>query len=596
MTLVYDYLEGVKIAAVKSYVDATDDHRSHWTIKTGYVGETAAIVCPKPYTDFELHMPAMPIDGKLTKKEVERLTGYWLHEVLGHAVQTDFKVWDEAVKLGLSQELNAIEDVRIERGIVNAGKYPNAKRYLEALCESIAYKAAKENFDWTDDRAFLSSIAYIGRVELLGYNVPSLPAFSALKPHIQTALRRVLDAIAKTSSGKSGTYECLEIAKTLKNAVNSARQQQQQGQGQGQASGQQGQQGKEQQGDAGQTQKAQTGSGSSGQGSRGQDTPQKGEGGSGAGKARSAGFDDALATKPTDISERFGMTKRYDANEAHADEKQRQQFSAGQISSWCGQAEYPMPTNQHVDDTVYAKLKNMLKGNAKLRTDIKNIVSAPDRVSFERYLEAGRLDTRLAAKMRAGSTRVFKRRQEEDGTLAAVYFLVDISPSMRSNARNMSAATLAIHMAEAVEQAGAKIEVAGFDDENSSNSSVLRIAKPFNKKTRACAASMANLAFYQSSGTNMSPAIIHAAKKLMKVSATRHILFVLTDGNCDYRPLVCKDAALVAESMGAEVIGFGVGIDVSRSFRNAIKVSDDMDDIARTGLGVLARQLAKKAA
>ncbi|WP_447497634.1 hypothetical protein, partial [Clostridioides difficile] len=85
-----------------------------------------------------------------------------------------------------------------ERGIVNAGKYPNAKRYLEALCESIAYKAAKENFDWTDDRAFLSSIAYIGRVELLGYNVPSLPAFSALKPHIQTALRRVLDAIAKT--------------------------------------------------------------------------------------------------------------------------------------------------------------------------------------------------------------------------------------------------------------------------------------------------------------------------------------------------------------------------------------------------------------
>ncbi|MDX7569127.1 hypothetical protein SJ550_27025, partial [Serratia marcescens] len=76
-----------------------------------------------------------------TKKEVERLTGYWLHEVLGHAVQTDFEVWDVAVTLGLSQELNAIEDVRIERGIVNAGKYPNAKHYLESLVESIAYKA-----------------------------------------------------------------------------------------------------------------------------------------------------------------------------------------------------------------------------------------------------------------------------------------------------------------------------------------------------------------------------------------------------------------------------------------------------------------------
>ena len=43
MTLVYDYLEGVKIAAVKSYIDATGDTGSDWTIRTGYVGETAAI-------------------------------------------------------------------------------------------------------------------------------------------------------------------------------------------------------------------------------------------------------------------------------------------------------------------------------------------------------------------------------------------------------------------------------------------------------------------------------------------------------------------------------------------------------------------------
>ncbi|MDA4805857.1 hypothetical protein NY486_08145, partial [Enterobacter hormaechei] len=84
------------------------------------------------------------------------------------------------------------------------------------------------------------------------------------------------------------------------------------------------------------------------------------------------------------------------------DEKQFQQYSAATISGWQGQAEYPMPANSSVNEAQYAKLKGMLKGNAKLRTDIKNIVSAPDRVSFERYLEAGRLDTRLAAKMRAG--------------------------------------------------------------------------------------------------------------------------------------------------------------------------------------------------
>ncbi|WP_411508219.1 vWA domain-containing protein [Brucella anthropi] len=579
MTLVYDYVAGVKTAAVKSYIAATGDTATDWRISVGDVGSTAAIAHTKsthpaaPNT-FRLALPTMPLDGRLTRQEVERLTGYWLHEVLGHAVQTDFDAWDEALKLGLSREVNCIEDVRIERGITQNPHYPNAKHYLETLVESIAYKAQKDGFDWNKPTALLSAIAYIGRVELLGYNVPSLPALSSLSKPMQNSLRAIFAEIQKCRHGKPGTWDVLDIAKRLKNALQSLQQQQQNAQGQdgqqGEGQGQQGEgQGEEQsQGNAnGKGDKKQQGSGS------------------GAGN----GFDDMLDTAPQDIAERFNITASASNH-------------AAKISNWRGEYESKMPVpDSHRQSLLttcgrdYAGLKAQLSGSAKLRLDIKNFVSAPERVSFERYLEAGRLDTRLAAKMRAGSTRVFKRRQEDEGQNAAVMFLTDISPSM-SGGQDVSAAVLAIHMVEAIEQAGSPVCVAAFDDRTAKADARIRIAKPFNKRARACAWEMANLADFKSNGTNMSPAILQAAKRLKAVNATRHILFVLTDGECTHGKGTTKQCAKLAEAMGVEVIGFGVGCDVRSAFPTAIRVSSDMNEIARTGLSVLAKTLKTKRA
>ncbi len=585
MTLVYDYVAGVKTAAVKSYIAATGDTATDWRISVGDAGSTAAIAHTKSahpnYPNaFRLVLPTMPIDGRLTRHEVERLTGYWLHEVLGHAVQTDFDAWDEALKLGLSREVNCIEDVRIERGITQNPHYPNAKHYLETLVESIAYKAQKDGFDWNKPSALLSAIAYIGRVELLGYNVPSLPALSSLNKTMQNSLRAIFAEIQKCRHGKPGTWDVLDIAKRLKNALQSLQQQN--------AQGQDGQQG-EGQGQPGDEQDKSDNEGQGDNPAQGGDNKESDKKQQGAGNGAGNAFDDMLNTAPQDIAERFNIT----ASTGN---------QAAKISNWRGEYEAKMPVPDSYRQPLitarmqdYAGLKAQLPGSAKLRLDIKNFVSAPERVSFERYLEAGRLDTRLAAKMRAGSTRVFKRRQEDEGQNAAVMFLTDISPSM-SGGQDVSAAVLAIHMVEAIEQAGSPVCVAAFDDRTAKADSHIKIAKPFNKRARACAWEMANLAEFKSNGTNMSPAILQAAKRLKAVNATRHILFVLTDGECTHGKGTTKQCAKLAEAMGVEVIGFGVGCDVRSAFPTAIRVSSDMSEIARTGLSVLAKTLKTKRA
>lgn len=637
MTQVYDYVSGVKTAAVKSYIAATNDYSSKWDISVGGAGNTAAIAFDGQNRQFSLTLPPMPLDGVLTRQEVERLTGYWLHEVLGHAVQTDFAAWAEACRLGLAQEVNALEDVRIELGICSNPHYPNAKHYLEKLVESIAYQAQKDGMIWDTPAALLSTIAYIGRVEIIGYNVPSLPAFTSLNPNLQSLLSEIFKEIKKCRAGKSGTWDVLEIAKRLRNAFNQLNQQTRQQQKQSQAqSGGKGEKSdstasagggdkaetEPQDGDskAPATAADQTGDkpqddskGSGGESEDGAEGDNQSGGDSGnsgqsdgnksqnqtGGKGATKAYDNMIGIAPKDISKRFGVHVK-DRNSPQSNA----QHSSHIISRWQGEFEAvlkPIDPNYRdayaVNQLDYAGLKSRLTGSAKLRMDIKNFVSAPERVSFERYLESGRLDTRLAAKIRAGSTRVFKRRQEDEGQNAAVMFLMDVSPSMRCGGRDVSATVLAIHMAEAVEQAGSPVCVAAFCDPTQNAQGHIKIAKPFNKQIRACADRVANLAHYKSRGTNLSANIITAAKRLKAVNATRHILFVLTDGACGYGVDVSYKAAQIAENLGVEVIGFGVGVNVSHAFPHAFSVSDDMSDIAKTGLSLMAKQLkAKRAA
>jgi hypothetical protein len=97
--------------------------------------------------------------------------------------------------------------------------------------------------------------------------------------------------------------------------------------------------------------------------------------------------------------------------------------------------------------------------------------------------------------------------------------------------------------------------------------------------------------------TPLSPAILGCAEVLRTIDATRHVMMVLTDGDCDYGNGCVTDACLVARSWGVETVALGMAApQVTAAFPDGHSVNvASLDDLGRTGLGVLARMLEEAA-
>src|SRR5262245_53264234 len=98
------------------YVACGGPSHELWTVHPH--PHTAAIA--RDYGGWKLVMPAMPLDARLTRREADVLIGYVTHE-LGHALFTDFAVWEDARKEGLHNVVNGLEDIRIESELAKHG-------------------------------------------------------------------------------------------------------------------------------------------------------------------------------------------------------------------------------------------------------------------------------------------------------------------------------------------------------------------------------------------------------------------------------------------------------------------------------------------
>jgi Mg-chelatase subunit ChlD len=93
--------------------------------------------------------------------------------------------------------------------------------------------------------------------------------------------------------------------------------------------------------------------------------------------------------------------------------------------------------------------------------------------------------------------------------------------------------------------------------------------------------------------TPMSPSILAASDMLADVSATRHILMVLTDGECDYGPAAVTRACVLAGDAGVEVVGVGMACaNVIAAFPPRYSVNvENLEQLAQAGLGTLVTML-----
>jgi Mg-chelatase subunit ChlD len=248
-----------------------------------------------------------------------------------------------------------------------------------------------------------------------------------------------------------------------------------------------------------------------------------------------------------------------------------------------------------------AELNNRLPRNSLLHGQIGRLLVSAEVRRVTHHESSGRLDRRALARMRTGATDVFSRREDTPGIDTALMLLIDGSISMnymvdQTNRRMDVAQTAAWHIARAAESANAKVCVASFHTIKDRRGDWImgadvKVIKPWEI---AMADRAAHLAAEQpNGGTPLSPAIMQAARMLADVSATRHILMVLTDGECDFGADGVTRACALATDMGVETVGIGMDCpSVTAAFPPRYSVNvENLHQLATTGLGVLVQML-----
>ena len=510
-----------------------------------------------------LNMPSLPPDALLTRGEADRMVAFIGHECC-HVLHSDKAAWERAVCDGsrVKAWTNALEDVRIERKEIKAGHFPALQSLLAGIANHLHYEAVTEAAKSgrvigaeTADAPYLACI--LGRVA----NGYAIPAAGNLRDGMSPAVSRLLDvALAGIRQARS-TEDVRQLALALTGME--ARQQKPQND---QEDGQEGSQGSQ-------------GSQDGQEGSRGSQDGQEG-----AGPATDADLSGTIQK----IAERAGI----DDVSAYACRSVNRLTTAN--------AEFQNDNTRDAQSATIAAgmLNARLPSNSILHGQIGRLLVAEEKRAVTHHESSGRLDRRALARMRTGATDVYSRRAETPAIDTALLIVLDGSSSMsyavngnRHVCRADLAKTAAWHIAKAAETANAKVAIVGFGRLSLSDPTRLTVLKAWETPIADRAAHLA--VFPPLGGTPLSPAILHGARMLSAVNATRHIMMVLTDGEDDYGPEGVQRACTLADYLGVEIVGIGMACaSVTAAFppRYSINVAD-LQQLAQTGLGVLVRML-----
>ncbi len=270
-----------------------------------------------------------------------------------------------------------------------------------------------------------------------------------------------------------------------------------------------------------------------------------------------------------------------------------------------------------VADTTKAKVESIemmvrpvING---LRSQLITALTAEVRTRWQSHLEDGQIDSaRLPDLMSGATSRVFKRRIAGKSKDTAVTLLIDCSSSMGGYAIQL-AQSVAMAFTDILAHGNIKCRVVGFggtselpdgvsskeyDTMQSGFSHISLVhfqeVKDFRENYRTAKARFPRL---RANGTTpLAPALIREVRKLLDFRTERRIMMVLTDGepngdgnlsDAEHRR-ICRDIVSQAERAGVEMVGLGIGVDVSRIFDDSVTVMK-IDELAKT----VVRQLSK---
>lgn len=619
------------------YVAAGGNPAHTWTVQP--YPSTAAIA--RNWRGFDLYMPALPLDARLSRREADLMAAYVVHELM-HALETDFGVTSTARSFGCGKLLNAIEDVRIEHKAATCAAVPQARALLETLTCHVHEKALAGGWRFDDPRQFAYTLCTLGMIAHNGYSVPGFPVNwrAACPANWVPVLEMALAALP----GLTNTADAMALAEKIQSMFAMLPQPAPQPKPQAQKKdpaqmsddelldelfGDDADKGEGEDGDA----QADAGAQDKDKG-KGEGEGDKGAGDAqakkpGAGKGEGVGDDMHGAGKPEgdasrdasqgsgagkgggdaaipDLSDSVQAETEADLSDIAQDVADRSGKSLNQIvqanahaadflnCADCAEGDVPA-----MGEARAASTAARLESPARLRRHLTQAVKSPERVATLRNQSAGRFDLRQMVSMEAGNLNVFRRRDEEEGREAAVSVLLDLSGSMGKGqgSRMEAAAVMAMHIGDALKAAGVAFEIAGFRDHtrrDGAPAARLIFAKQFRDGWKAEArGKTASLLRAAGGGTSMLPAMRSMALRLLqKGNVTRRVLLVLTDGQDGYSQEADRACVEHFARRGVEIIGLGLMCDASGAFgRDRHALITSLGEVSQAGLAALVRVL-----
>ena len=604
------------VAALQTEFDKLSKILGASEVRTQFHGDGA-------YTNGKMiNLPAMDMTKEMTPKDQAIARGDHIHEV-GHITDTDFSIASaKKPSKKLHPIWNACEDVMIERKAIE--KFSGAKRSLSAVVDSVL---GNENEHWQDNpeenearrEKWWTEVPYAALQQArkdAGYESDALDTYIDDMPKL---LAKEARRFAKDMAAAEDTAESYELAKKISRRVAALQKEY------GSDEDEQQQQPKvpqpNQQGDD-------DGDGTKGDSQQGDGDDQSDDQGDGDGDGQGDG--DGDGDDKTKAQPKSGGFTMGDA-EQRQKEKMNEVFSSYSPSQRRGRV---VGTDFcEIYDTHYDRYKDAaekcwgikhrnahvprdnlhrtrpttekLKDNNRIyREGIKGEVNAygarlarllmsQESRRNEGGYSSGRIDRRRLSQLVAGNQNIFARTEDVKTSETRIMLAVDGSSSMRS-----IYTCAAIHVVnDALGRAGLKFDVtewAGLRrsgvQETVGNLPAIVVHKTAHQNYRSL---KTTLNFQPVGGDTPSySALLTYAKIMSGWTEPRKILLMVTDGEpngWNAERIMCRALVKQMEASGIEVIGIGIGMDVSSMFDKHIET--DFNKLGSTLLGSLEKLL-----
>jgi Mg-chelatase subunit ChlD/uncharacterized low-complexity protein len=521
----------------------------------------------------EVYFPALPNAYKLSKDELNRWIGYFIHEIC-HAIYTDETAWKDACRERLHDIVNGLEDPRIEKCFNDDAIAANSRMILTDLVGWCVGKLPA-NYDPNDASNLPWLFAMAGRVVLCGYDLPDAEKH-LLK--LNRPMKAMLDWVMADLAKARNTSDVLDIARKLQRQFQNAKA------------------------DSGKVNpgEGKAGEGKAGEGKAGEGKAagegKVGKGGSGTGDGDSSGVvnelpqADITRVKPVEMNPLSDEIKgdMLPAGSREANNESIMAESIRKAARNAGKEPKATQTGSCRYDLTMNDLRTATVKTGKLKAQVARILKAEESESWDRSRSSGRLDRFALNRIGMGQTEnVYAKRSIRQGYETEIAILIDSSGSMSGN-RIWAAGVLACAIAQAAQSVGVKSSVYRF---HSSSFALVKSAKD-NPANGIVLDRFLYAATNVGGSTPLSGSIIKVAAKLAaKGIGKRKLLFVVSDGDCDFGPEMVRKACAYAERLDVEPVGLFIDMVPNGSFRNA--ATCDSAHIAETGLGLLVRTLER---